>query len=499
MKKALVIILSAILLLSVISCSNTNVKNTPEASTTAASTTKGEAPQSTTAPKEPSSTTDTPEEDTFYAGYARVNISPDLFPISMYGGNMATMIVDDLYATVIAVSDGETTALFITLDLQNAVDLIVNRALLSAQRNGVPRENVLVNVTHNHSGVHYTSINTYEGRRWLFKYCDAIEEGIETAINDLAPARAYINSVETPPLNHVRRYYMEDGSPYSICMPSTTLKYAKHESVADREMQVIKFTREGGKDIVMVNWQAHAAHAIGSFENGITADFIHNFRKGAETKYDVNFAYYQGACGNINFYSFVHGSKGYLSIGNTLADVLGDALTDMTEAKLGKISVQKLSYTATIEHSTDAVYDDAVAAYALLNEYKEKNGKEMSNNDLYDNYGFYSKQHISAILTRHNYGETFDIPISAISFGDIAFASTPYEMFDTNGMQVKNGSPFKMTFMCAYTNGNFGYVPSTDVHQNGGYEVYATLFVKGTGDDVAARLIEMLKEQYNTK
>ena len=69
-------------------------------------------------------------------------------------------------------------------------------------------------------------------------------------------------------------------------------------------------------------------------------------------------------------------------------------------------------------------------------------------------------------------------------------------MFDTNGMQVKDGSPFKMTFMCAYTNGQYGYVPSKDVYKNGGYEVYTTRFINGTGDDVAAKLVEMLNKQY---
>jgi hypothetical protein len=246
----------------------------------------------------------------------------------------------------------------------------------------------------------------------------------------------------------------------------------------------------------MVNWQAHAAHAVGFLTDAITADFIYTFRKGVEENYDVLFAYYQGACGNINFTSNIHGSVNYLNVGRRLVDELGEALESTTPAKLGKINVEQLKYTATVDHTTDKYYDQAIEARTAFNDYKSKNGSEMSNDMLYKNYGFYSKYHIYAIINRYTSGKTLDIPISAISFGDIAFASTPYEMFDTNGMQVKDGSPFKMTFMCAYTNGQYGYVPSKDVYKNGGYEVYTTRFINGTGDDVAAKLVEMLNKQY---
>jgi len=185
-------------------------------------------------------------------------------------------------------------------------------------------------------------------------------------------------------------------------------------------------------------------------------------------------------------------------VGIKLVDSLGEALESATPAKLGKISCEMLQYTTTVDHSTDKYYDKAIEARTALNTYKSEHNKaEMSNDQLYKEYGFYSKYHVSSIITRYNSDATLDIPISAISFGDIAFASTPYEMFDTNGVQVKEGSPFKMTFMCAYTNGSYGYVPSADVYKNGGYEVYTTRFVKGTGDDIAAKLVEMLKSQYS--
>ena len=83
----------------------------------------------------------------------------------------------------------------------------------------------------------------------------------------------------------------------------------------------------------------------------------------------------------------------------------------------------------------------------------------------------------------------------AIAIGDsVAFAGAPYEMFDTNGMQVKAASPFPMTFMCAYTNGAFGYIPSIDAFPNRGYEVDTTRYVAGTGEQGVRVLTGLLNQ-----
>ena len=70
-------------------------------------------------------------------------------------------------------------------------------------------------------------------------------------------------------------------------------------------------------------------------------------------------------------------------------------------------------------------------------------------------------------------------------------------MFDTNGVQVREGSPFKMTFVCSYANGGFGYVPSAIAYPHGGYEVIISRFCETTGDDFAAEMVRLLKECKN--
>ena len=39
-----------------------------------------------------------------------------------------------------------------------------------------------------------------------------------------------------------------------------------------------------------------------------------------------------------------------------------------------------------------------------------------------------------------------EIQMAALSLGPVGMVFAPYEMYDTNGMQIKEGSPFLLTF-----------------------------------------------------
>ena len=84
------------------------------------------------------------------------------------------------------------------------------------------------------------------------------------------------------------------------------------------------------------------------------------------------------------------------------------------------------------------------------------------------------------------------VNFSAVTCGDIGFAAAPYEMFDTNGQEIRAASPCKMTFNCAYTNGSMGYVPSALAFTHGAYEVDSCQFREGCGEEFAAELVRLL-------
>lgn len=77
---------------------------------------------------------------------------------------------------------------------------------------------------------------------------------------------------------------------------------------------------------------------------------------------------------------------------------------------------------------------------------------------------------------------------------DSGVAVVPYEMFDTNGMYIKENSPFQMTFVATCANGGYGYFPSLVACKNGGYEPDTGKYEHGSAEILADLYVQMLKD-----
>ena len=123
----------------------------------------------------------------------------------------------------------------------------------------------------------------------------------EDALADRKPATMFAGKSETDGINFVRHYYMDDGSVVTDNHGTTAgKKILSHTTEVDEEMRVLVFKREGGKDVVLANWQSHPHITGGSTKTSFSADIIGMFRMYLEQETDCLFAYYQGGAGNIN-------------------------------------------------------------------------------------------------------------------------------------------------------------------------------------------------------
>lgn len=426
-------------------------------------------------------------------GYSRVDITPELYPVFISSGMNAKKTVDPLCMTVVALSDGETAALLIAADLKNSGGAFLTKVTDAVEDvSGIPASHVFLNATHSHNAPS-TNSDSVNNIRWSALVLKRLKWAVREALKDLSPAKAEIGIADTTGFAFVRRYICEDGSLQGIHHQFPTgSPVVKHETEADPDLQVIRFTREGKKDIVLANWQAHAAHAANDIKDAVTADFVHDFRSGAEAEYDIHFAYYNGASGNINLSSKFPEKKavkgGYRAVGKALVGKLGEALSNMEEVQLGKVSALASKVEAKVRKDDPERLKEAQLCNAANTKDQER---------LLKQYGFQSKYEANYMVARANAASTRKLSVSAISFGELGFAANSCEMFDTNGMEVKQGSPFKMTFMCAYTNGSNGYIPSTFAFSRGGYEVDTTYFVQGTGEALAQEIVRLLTELHS--
>ena len=398
-------------------------------------------------------------EGKMLVGFGRVDLTPDS-PMDLVGyteNRMMTGVLDPIYATCVAITDTQgSTVLIYTVDTldpgSSAVSLVRENV---AKTTGISKDNLVISATHTHAAPRAANIPMY---------VEKLTQAAQDALKDRAPATIQAGQTHTENMNFVRHYvtdrnkiignnfgtYQQDG------------QAIRHTTEADNQMQLIRFVREGKKkDVLMVNWQAHAkVTSTNETQEGqatrsmLSADFIGFFRTYVEENTELLVAYYSGASGNLNPRSDIYNENRP-----------GAAKVDVYSQLLGDYALEALD-------SLQAVEAGSVAVRRKQQEVNLAGSANTANQD-----------------------------ITAISIGNIGFATVPFEMFDTNGMQIKDGSPYDITFVLTCCNNKDGYIPAQEVFDyNPGdarlmpYEVKSCAYAKGTAETVAQGLIDMLNE-----
>ena len=420
--------------------------------------------------------------DGFAVGYAIIDISGNM-PIPIFEDE-GIYVKDPLMLTCTAVWDGKTTALLMSADLRSMTRACFERsAQLIEKQFGIPAENVIINCTHTHSAPAAGGASD-TGIRWNANYYKKLPIVVENALRDLDEVvGTYTGKDYTESLTFVRRYLLPDGT-YKTNPGDREV--VRHETDADPEMRTIRFDRKNKKDILMVNHQTH--YVGGTGKGNVSSDFVGPFRTKAEKELDVHFVYHQGAGGNINFFSSIPGERIYNSYTEAAEGYMiatRKALSKEEPIQTGQIRTLSKNVTATVRKEPEDVVELAKKVMAA---------PETERGTLAAQYGFESWRHANSTVGRANKGETDDIPLTAVTFGEIAFCAFPYEMFDTNGKEARDGSPYKTTFICSLANGSYGYIASALAFPHGTYEVNACQYVAGTGEQLSQAMINMLNE-----
>ena len=440
----------------------------------------------------PTETTEAPLA--FRVGYHKVNITPDA-PTGLAGyGNVDerkhTEVLDYLYLTCVAIADeNDNKVLLFSADLCSISGVMVGTLRTKvSEKTGIPAENMMFNSSHTHSAPYGQGIPTIMN--------EAVLEAAEGALEDLKPATMYFGKAETNGINFVRHYYMNDGSVVTDNHGSSKGKtYAGHCTDADQEMRILQFKREGGKDVVIANWQSHPHITGGSTKTQLSADIIGAFRTNMENDLDCLFSYYQGGAGNINPTSRikeenVNSEKNWKVHGQMLAATAKEALGNMTQLQTGPIKVLSEIYTCP----TNKADLDKVVLAGEVRAYYEAGHTIGETATFAQSIGLQSLYHANAIGSRGGLGDSFDIDIYAISFGEFGATFAPCEMFDTTAKFIRDNSPFDYTFACGYTNGGSGYFPTIECFEYGAYEADTAKIAAGTAEALADHFVEMLEQ-----
>ncbi len=437
-------------------------------------------------------------------GYARIDITPqESVPMGGYGNTSARMsqnVLDPLYATAIAFeADNGKRALIFTVDMIGAGGNCTTEVRPAiSEATGIPMGFIQVSATHTHAGPDTLNTKIPSMERFRQYYKEQMVKVSRQALADLAEARLFITRTETKNLNFVRHYVLADGTYAGPNFGHPKLSpFVGHETEPDRTMQLAKICRKGRPDIVLCNFQVHQTDTGGVRKCGLSADIAGAMRAEVEKRTGWQFAYFTGAAGNLNPVSSIREENvipplDHVAHGKALARYAVAAADTFVPARFGAIRALRREHTARVNHDTDGMVPQA---QEIMDYYTATNDRDGATAMAREKYGFSSVYHAKAILIRAGMPATGIIPADVLTVGDLAFVAAIYEMFDTNGMQIKESSPFPMTMLLTTANEkHIEYLPTRLTFEHGSYASDTCFYGPGIGEEMAELYVDMLNE-----
>jgi len=397
----------------------------------------------------PEESTAPAKEHVLKVGYGRADATPDE-AVSLDNTVMLSPTEDRFFVTCVALTDeNDTTVLLFHLDLKEPSAITSYARGRISKETGVPVQNIILATTHNHRAP-TLDLNTYSSEMYGESYKEWMLQAAVAAMDDRKPAKTYITSKQVANSTFVRHFILKDGSYGGWARYGRDAVSTLYE--ADSTLQLIKFTREGGKDVILMNWQGHPMSNVNNA--GELRSDVDVYRRILEKELDCHFAYFLGASGDVaynmsarNITSQPWYNNDYVKRGTELAQHAITAADSFREVKTS--ALQLLSKKVPIGFGDGS--------------------------------------------------STLDITTEAISFGDIAFVIVPYEMFNINGTAVKNDSPFEMTFVSTLTNGNASYIVADHAYDYDCYERSRANYVRGSAEKLADEYVAMLKQLHGAQ
>ena len=436
--------------------------------------------------------------NTLQAGFARVNVTP-MLGIGMAGyfvPRQADGVLDELEINALALEAGGTKAVLLSVDHCGIVKEVLNPMRQHVcDVTGLPWEAVYIHATHTHTGPFLnpdpTEPKEQEYARTVYhKLADAAR----MALADLKPARMGYGIGQAPNIAFVRRFRMKDGSVRTNPGVNNPDILGPIGDV-DERVNVLRFDREGGDTLVLVNFGDHPDVVGGS---KISADWPGFLRRTVEkTLPHTRCLFFNGAQGDVNHVN-VHPTGGYLNDmfmdfddvarGYGHARYMGRVVAGgvlQAYDKVKYVDVESLKCMQKLIRVPSNMPDpaDLPEAHRIHALHTAGRDSELP----------YTGMMLTTVVARagrmvrlENGPESFEMPLSAVAIGPVAMIGLPGEPFTGIGRALKETQGWNLVLPTCNTNAKEGYFPMMECYEEGGYEAGGSNYKAG----VAELLIE---------
>ena len=432
----------------------------------------------------------TAQQAVFRAGASTANITPPLG--SGLVGNFgipppANYVHDELHARSLVLDDGTTKLVFVVVDNVGIIREVFDEAKrLIFEETKIPTAQILISSDHTHSASSASGIGEIRGgwnagrplddyQRFLVR---RIADGVRIAVNNLEPARIGWGSGNVPQHLFNRRWKMKNpvvnpfGDMDQVLMNPGIKNPELLEPAGSTDPQVsfISVQSLKGRPIgILANYSLH--YVGGVPKDHISADYFAVFADRIQEllkadRQDPPFVGIMsngtsGDVNNINFRGPAEKHEPYAKMRIVANDVAHEVLR----------------VYQTIQHKD---WVPLGAAQSELNLKVRRPSSEMiayaqkvlAKPDTETPVHRLEKTYAERTMQMNGWPENIDVLMQTFRIGELGVAAVPFEVFTEIGLEIKAKSPFKSSFTIELANGSYGYLPTPEQHQLGGYETW---------------------------
>jgi len=349
------------------------------------------------------------------------------------------------------------------------------------QSTGISTSNVLINCTHTHHAPSTMRIHDYGLDDGFTRTVQrGIIDAVQRASTNLTPCRFFFALGEEKTVGQNSRVLLDDGQIYWIG-PRTN--FVRPTAPFDPELPVFAFRDSQDKLRSLIF--NHSTHTIGARQGGKRSPSIYGLAaQELEPELGGIVTFLEGASGSTHNLE-LKADECVLRLKQAVRDTLAKAqLRDSAP-----LAALKRPFKYRVRRFNEQAEEAAVERYC------RKYAPAAA--DVFMKVFRNMRRELAPLQ-----GEERETWLQVLRIGDVALVCVPAEYFTQLGLDIKNRSPFRHTYVAELANDWIGYLPNLEGHKLGGYQVWTgfhSYAEPGTGERIADEIVAMLKELSNPR
>lgn len=414
----------------------------------------------------------------FRAGAVAMDVTPTNFPVIVNGGFLsktADKVHDRLHVRWLVLDDGRTRVALGVLDTcvvpGEFADVVKARA---RKLTGIPADRIMLSATHTHSAPSLMQcLGTPPDPHYAAFALPRIVEGLQRAVDNLAPARVGWAVAQAPEHTHTRVWIRRPDKMLTDPFGEVSVRAMMHpgyqnpDAIApagpsDPTLTLLAVQSPDGRPVaVLANYSMHyfGAPAISADYYGRFAEKIGPLIGAPDSQPAFVGIMSQGTSGDQHWMDYSQ-PKPAINI-DTYASELARIAADAYKTIVFHDSVPLAMREKTLRLATRQ--PDA-KRLAWARDLVEKTGDRLpkSQPEVYAREQLWLKANPKRA-----------VKLQALRVGELGFAIWPCEVFAISGLKIKAQSPLQPTMNIELANGEEGYIPPPELHPLGGYNTWA--------------------------